>query len=303
MSLPTRAAHRTFVFDRHARRKLFSHGIAVLSGLTVIAVLYPLVSIVYEAFALGGSVVFQSGFLTSVPPNACSALSCNTVGIGPDVQGTLIVVAMAAGISIPVGVMAAIFASEYRAKGVGRAISFTADVLTGVPSIICGAFVYGYFVVYYPQIAYSFYTGSFALSAIMIPIIVRTTEEALRVVPNATREAALALGISKWKATLRIVLVAALPGVATGVLLAIMRASGEAAPLLFTLLGSNIWFQGFNKEGAAMPLLIYFFALSPYPNQVKVAWGATLFLLSLILIVNVVSRLLIHRMRVRMGGV
>ena len=290
-------------FDRHARRKLFSHAIAVLSGLAVIAVLYPLVSIVYEAFALGGGVLFQSGFLTSLPPQACSALSCKTVGIGPAIQGTLIVVGMAAGISVPIGVLAAIFASEYRARGVGRVISFTADVLTGVPSIICGAFVYGYFVLYNPTIAYSYYSGSLALSAIMIPIIVRTTEEALRVVPNSTREAALALGISKWKATLRIVLVAAIPGVATGVLLAVMRAAGEAAPLIFTLFGSQFWFNGFNQPGAALPLVIYYYALSGYPNLVKVAWGAVLFLLVLILIVNVVSRMLIHRMRVRMGGV
>ena len=290
-------------FDRHARRKLLSHIIAVLTGLCVLAVLYPLASIVYEAFLQGGGVLFQVGSLTSVQPPPCSALSCKTVGIGPAVQGTLIVVGLAAGISVPVGVLAAIFASEYRARGLGRAISFTADVLTGVPSIIMGAFIYGYFVIYYPQIALSFYTGALALSAIMIPIVVRTTEEALRVIPNSVREAAMALGISKWKATLRIVLVAAVPGVATGVLLAIMRAAGEAAPLLFTLGYSTLWFQGLEHPGANLPLLIYLGALSGYPNLVKLAWGATLFLLILILIVNVISRFAIHRMRVRMGGV
>ncbi len=290
-------------FDRHARRKILSHSIAILTGLCVVAVLYPLVSLVYTAFLKGGGVLFQAQFLTSVQPNGCSVISCYTVGIGPAVQGTLIVVGLASCISIPVGVLAAIFASEYRARGLGRVISFTADVLTGVPGIICGAFIYGYFVVYDPQYAFSFYTGALALSAIMIPIIVRTTEEALRVVPNSIREAALALGISKWKATLRIVLIASLPGVATGVLLAVMRASGEAAALLFTVGGSTLWFQGLGHPGAALPLLIYQFALSPYSNQVKVAWGATLFLLILILAVNVVSRLMIHRMRVRMGAI
>jgi len=289
-------------FDRHARRKLLSHIISVLTGLAVVAVLYPLVSIIFEAFVQGGAVLFQTQFFTAVPPNACSAISCKTVGVGPDLQGTFIVVGLASAIAIPVGVLAAIFASEYRARGLGRVISFTADVLTGVPSIIMGAFIYGYFVLYYPTIAYSFYTGSLALSAIMIPIVVRTTEEALRVVPNSTREAALALGISKWKATLRIVLIASLPGVATGVLLAVMRAAGEAAPLLFTLLGSNLYFQGLNQPGAALPLLIYFFALSPYSNQVKVAWGATLLLLVIVLAVNVVSRFTIHRMQRRMAG-
>jgi phosphate transport system permease protein len=290
-------------FDRYARRKLLSRIIAVLTGLCVIAVLYPLVSIVYESFALGGAVLFQAQFLTTQAPNGCSVIACQTVGIGPAVQGTLIVVGLAAGISVPVGVLAAIFASEYRVRGLGRAVSFTADVLTGVPSIIMGAFIYGYFVIYDPQIALSFYTGALALSAIMIPIVVRTTEEALRVVPNSVREAAMALGISKWKATLRIVLVASLPGVATGVLLAVMRAAGEAAPLLFTLGYSTLWFTSLSHPGANLPILIYTFALSEYSNQVKVAWGATLFLLILILVVNVVSRLMIHRMRVRMGGI
>jgi phosphate transport system permease protein len=290
-------------FDRHARRKLLSHSIAVLTGLCVVAVLYPLVSLVYTAFAQGGSVLFQAQFLTTVQPNACSAISCRTVGIGPAVQGSLIVVGLASCIAVPVGIFGAIFASEYRARGLGRAISFTADVLTGVPGIICGAFVYGYFVLYAPQSAFSFYSGALALSAIMIPIIVRTTEEALRVVPNSIREAALALGISKWKATLRIVLIASLPGVATGLLLAVMRATGEAAALLFTLSGSTLWFQGLDHPGSAMPILIYQFALSPYPNQIKVAWGATLFLLILILAVNVFSRFAIHRMRVRMGAI
>jgi phosphate transport system permease protein len=289
-------------FDRYARRKLLSHSIAVLTGLCVLAVLYPLASIVYEAFLQGGGVLFQAGSLTSVQPPPCSTLSCKTVGIGPAVQGTLIVVGLAAGISVPVGVLAAIFASEYRARGLGRAISFTADVLTGVPSILMGAFIYGYFVLYDPQIALSFYTGALALSALMIPIVVRTTEEALRVVPNSVREAAMALGISKWKATLRIVLVASLPGVATGVLLAVMRAAGEAAPLLFTLGYSTLWLQGLDHPGANLPLLIFLGALSGYPNLVKLAWGATLFLLILILIVNVISRFAIHRMRVRMGG-
>ncbi len=289
-------------FDRDARRKFLSHSVAVISGLCVIAVLYPLVSLVYSAFKFGGSVLFQGGFLTSVPPNACNVFSCLTVGIGPDIQGTFILVAVAAGISVPVGVLAAIFASEYRTRGVGRAISFTADVLTGVPSIIMGLTVFSYFVLYDPTIAYSAITGSLALSLIMIPIITRTTEEALRTVPNSIREAAMALGISKWKATLRIVIIAALPGIATGVLLGVMRAAGESAPLLFTAFGSNLWFHGFNQPIAALSLLIYNFALSPYSNQQKVAWGATLFLLLAILLTNIASRYAIHRLGQKMGG-
>jgi len=289
-------------FDRHARRKLFSHGITVASGLTILAVLYPLASILYESATRGGRVLFQLTFVTAVPPNGCSIIACKTVGVGPAIQGTLILIGIGGGIALLVGIPAAIFASEYRTRGLGRAISFTADVLAGIPSIIMGVFIYSYFVLYDPTITFSAITGGLALSAIMIPIVVRTTEEALHTVPNSMREAALALGISKWRTTLRIVLVAALPGVLTGVLLAVMRGAGEAAPLLFTAAGSNIFFQGLNYRVAALPLLIYNFAESPYSNQVQVAWGATLLLISLILIANVFSRYMLSRMVRKMSG-
>ena len=289
-------------FDRYVRRKILSHSIAVATGLCVVAVLYPLFSVVYSAVTLGGGVLFQATFLTAVPPNACSAISCNTVGIGPDIQGSFILVGLASLISVPVGVFAAIFASEYRTRGVGRAISFTADVLTGVPSIIMGVFIFSYFLLYNPLDVYSAFTGALALSAIMIPIVTRTAEEALRTVPDTMREAALALGISKWKATLRITLVTALPGVATGVLLAVMRATGEAAPLLFTAFGSTFYFQGFDHPVAALPLLIFDFATSSYPNLQKVAWGATLFLLIAILLANIGTRYMIHRLGRQMTG-
>jgi len=290
-------------FDRHARRKLLSHSVAVLTGLAVVAVLYPLVSIVYEAAVRGGGVLFQNGFLTSVPPNGCTVVSCSTVGIGPAIVGSFIMVGLASLLAVPVGVMAGIFASEYRTRGFGRAVSFTADVLSGVPSIIMGAFIYGYFVLYDPSSTYSGFTGSLALAAIMIPIVVRTTEEALRTVPNAMREAAIALGISKWKMTLRIVLVAALPGVATGVLLAVMRTAGDAAPLIFTALGSNLYPHDlFHQPMPALPLLIFNFALSNESNWREVAWGATLFLLLVILITNIISRMVIHRLSEKMTG-
>lgn len=264
-------------------------------------VLVPLFDIVYEAFRRGGAVLFEGGFLTDVPPNACSQLSCQTVGIGPDIVGSVPVIGLASAIAVPIGVLAAIFAAEYRTRGVGRAVSFVADVLTGVPSITLGAFVYSFFVLYDPRLVVSALTGGLALSLVMVPIVTRSTEEALRLVPSSTREAALALGISKWKTSLRIVLLTSLPGTATGVLLAVSRAAGEAAPLLFTAGGSLVYFQGWDRPTAALPLLIYQFALSPYANQQKVAWGATLFLLLLVLSVNVGSRAVIRRLKRRMG--
>lgn len=289
-------------FDRLTRRKLFSHAITVLSGAAVVVVLIPLASVIYTAAIRGGSLLFNPAFYTSTNPLPCSSISCTTVGIGPDIQGTLLLLGLAGAISTLVGVSAAVFASEYRSRGLGRAISFTADVLTGVPSIIMGVFIYSYFVLYYPTLAFSALTGTLALSILMIPIVVRTTEEALHTVPNSLREAALALGVPKWRATLRVVLPTALPGVLTGILLALMRAAGEAAPLLFTAFGSRLYFTGLNHPVAALPLLIFQFAESPYSNWLKVAWGATLFLIILVLTANVLSRLSIERMVRRMGG-
>lgn len=289
-------------FDRVWRRKVLSWTITILSGLALAVVLVPLGSIVYEAVVRGGSVVLSPAFFSALPPPPCSSVSCQTVGIGPAIEGTLLLLAFSGTVSSIVGIAAAIFASEYRTRALGRAVSFTADVLTGVPSVIMGLSVYTFFAIYYPTIAFSVFTGGLALSILMIPIVVRTTEEALRTVPNSLREAALALGIPKWRATSRIVLVTALPGVLTGILLASMRAAGDAAPLLYTMFGSRLYVQGWNQPGAALPLLIFNFALSSYSNQVKVAWGATLVLISMVLAANVLSRLSIQRMVRRMKG-
>lgn len=290
-------------FDRFTRRKLVNHSVTALAGLTVIAVLYPLVDIIYTAFLRGGAVLFQLTFLTARNPTPCSVVSCATVGIGPDIEGTVAIVALASLISVPIGVLAAVCASEYRTGVFGRAVSFTADVLSGVPSILMGAFVYGYLVLTYPSLVQTAYAGSLALSALMIPIVTRTTEEALRTVPNSTREAAIALGISKWKMTLRIVLTSALPGVVTGALLAVMRAAGEAAPLIIVGGGSsNLPFTTYDRPAGVLPVLIYTFANTPYSNWLDLAWGAVLFLLLAVLVVNVLSRYMIHRLAAKMTG-
>jgi phosphate transport system permease protein len=291
-------------FDRATRRKLWSHSMTVLAGLCALVVLIPLASVIYQAATVGGSVLSIS-FLTSSPALPCSptpGIQCQTGGIAPAIQGTLILVGLAALISVPAGVAAAIFAVEYRGRFLGLAISFTADVLTGVPSIIAGVVIYAYFVLYDPSIVYSVITGSLALSVIMIPIVTRTCEEALSTVPNSLREAALALGIPKWRTTLQIVLVTALPGVLTGILLSVMRAAGEAAPLLFTAFGSRLGFQGLNNPIEALPLLIYNFAESPYHNWIVLAWGAALVLIIMILLVSIVSRLVVDRMVRRIRG-
>jgi phosphate transport system permease protein len=286
--------------DYVSRRKIFNWIMAILGGLCVVAVLVPLASILYQAFKLGGSVLSFS-FLVSLPPDPCTVQSCEIGGIGPAIQGTLILIGMAGAISIGVGVTAAMFASEYGGR-IGGAISFTADVLTGIPSIMAGVVIYSLFLIYEPAIVFSFYTGALALSIVMIPIVTRTCEEALRTVPRSMREASLALGISKWRSTLQIVFVTALPGVITGALLSVMRGAGEAAPLLFTLFGSYVWFNGLNRPGAALPLLIYNYAIEPYSNWVADAWGAVLVLILIVLITSIASRLMIQRMVRRMSG-
>ena len=276
----------------------------VLAGLCCLVVLIPLASVIYQAAIVGGPALSFS-FLTSPPPLPCTpnpGSTCASGGIAPAIQGTLILVGLAALISVPVGVAAAVFAVEYRGRFLGLAISFTADVLTGVPSVIAGVVVYAYFVLYDPSIVYSTITGSLALSIIMIPIVTRTCEEALRTVPNSLREAALALGVPKWRTTLQVVLVTALPGVVTGVLLSVMRAAGEAAPLIFTAFGTRLGFQGFNNPIEALPLLIYNFAESPYHNWIVLAWGAALVLIVMILLVSIASRLVIDRMVRRIRG-
>jgi phosphate transport system permease protein len=290
--------------SRLQRRKWWSHLLTVLSGLCVAIVLVPLVSVIYTAARIGGPALSHS-FLTSNPPEACTpspGITCAVGGIGPAIQGTVIVVGVAAAIAVPIGLAAAIFAAEYPTRWLGRAISFTADVLTGLPSIIAGVFIYLLLVIYDPAIVFSVISGALALSVIMIPIVTRTTELSLRTVPQELREAALALGIPKWRTTLQIVVATALPGVLTGTLLAVMRAAGEAAPLLFTLFGSRLGFEGFNRPAQALPLLIYNFAESGAENWRELAWGASLILILMILVTSVLSRLVIARMVRRMRG-
>ncbi len=289
---------------RHLRRKLWSHALTALMGLCVIVVLIPFASIVYEAASIGGPVLSPTLFTAGLPA-PCSPVNgvvCPVGGIGPALQGTLILIGLAALISVPIGLAAAIVASEYRGRFLGLAISFVADVLTGLPSIIAGVFIYAYFVIYYPSIVYSTITGALALSVIMIPIVTRTTEVALRTVPQELREAALALGIPKWRTTLQIVVATALPAILTGILLAVMRASGEAAPLLFTAFGSRLGFTGLTNPIEALPLMIYNFAESGWHNWIQLAWAGALVLILLILVTSLLSRWTIQRMVRRMRG-
>lgn len=291
-------------FDRATRRKIFSHGMTVLTGATVIIILIPLVAIVYEVLVLGGSVI-SVGFFTKGFPLACSphpGATCQTGGIEPAILGTLTLIGLASLYAVPIGVGAAIFAVEYGGeRRLARGISMAADVLSGVPSIVAGMFIFALLLYYDPAVVFSTFSGSLALGVIMLPIVMRTSEEALRTIPHSVREAALALGISRWKTSIRIVTVGALPGILTGVTLAIARAAGESAPLLILDNGAFRYSTNLGIVSPAMSLQIYLWATSPYANWIALAWGTALVLVILVLGLSIASRFVLNRMARKWG--
>lgn len=217
-------------------------------------------------------------------------------GIRNEIIGTLILVALASILALPVGLMAGIFLSDFGSPRMTSAVRFAADILAGVPSIVVGVFAYAILV--RPMHSYSAISAAVALAIIMVPIVARTAEESLRLVPNSMREAALALGITRWRAVVGVVVPGALTGIVTGVMLAVARIAGETAPLIFTALGNNFEFQGLLKPIAALPLLIYTHALSPYPDWHQQAWAAAFLLALLILVISIIVRWFTTRRRV-----
>lgn len=278
---------------------------AVLSGLAVIVILAPLVVVLYDTARMGwGS--FSPGFFTSNIPLPCSSVGgvvCPEGGIAPMIQGTLLLLGMASAVALPIGIGAAIFAVEFGGQSlVARSISTVADVLTGVPSILAGVFALSLFLEYNRALVFSTYSESIALAVLMVPIVTRMTEEALRTVPTSVREAALALGIPRWKTITRVVLPTAAPGIATGSLLSIARASGEAAPLLLLSVLSLHGFTGFEHSVGAIPVWIFWGATSPYQNWQALAWGASLLLILMILGLSIISRQVLKRVARKARG-
>ena len=209
-------------------------------------------------------------------------------GMRNEILGTLILVVLGSIIALPVGLMAGIFLSEFGGSKVAATVRFTADILAGVPSIVVGVFAYA--IVVRPMQSYSALSAGVALAIIMIPVVARTAEEAMRLVPNSMREAALALGITRWRAVLGVIIPGAVTGIATGVMLGIARIAGETAPLIFTALGSQFGFQGLLKPIGALPLQIYNYALSPYPDWQRQAWAGAFLLILLVLGISILVR-------------
>ena len=214
-------------------------------------------------------------------------------GIGNAILGTLVLLALASVIGLPVGIAAGIYLAEFGRGWFAGVVRFVSDTLTGVPSIVTGVFVYTLIVL--PTQRFSALAGGVALGVIMIPIVTRTTEEMLRLVPANLREGALALGAPQWKVTLGVVLPAAASGIATGAMLAVARVSGETAPLLFTAFGSRFFNVYLDQPIASLTVQIFNYALSPYDEWHAQAWAATLVLMTLILFINVSVRLLTRR--------
>ncbi len=214
-------------------------------------------------------------------------------GMRNEIIGTLILVTVASIIAMPVGLMAGMFLSEFGGPRLTSVVRFAADILAGVPSIVVGVFAYTILV--RPLRSYSAISAAVALAVIMIPILARTVEESLRLVPYSMREAALALGVTRWRAVVSVVMPGAITGIATGAMLAVARIAGETAPLIFTALGNNFGFQGLLKPIGALPLQIWKYAMSPYKDWQQQAWAGAFLLVVIVFITSLFVRWLTSR--------
>lgn len=256
----------------------------VLGALCVLLAMVPLLSILFDVVVRGGPALSLE-FLTSPP----GVIGQPGGGISNSIEGTLILVGLACIIGLPLGLLSGVFLAEFGDNQYGRVIRFLNDVFSEFPSIVVGILAYTLVVV--PLGSFSTIAGAFALSIIMLPIVTRATEESLKLVPNSLRDAAMALGIRKWRATFSVVMSTGRGGVVTGVLLALARISGETAPLILTVLGSSLFFSGLGHPVDALPLRIWRLALLPYPYAQQQGWGAALVLILVVLTLNIGVRL------------
>jgi phosphate transport system permease protein len=264
----------------------------VLMWISFVVVIIPLVFVLYTVIAKGASAISWQ-FLTGgpIPPNV---LPVDVGGMGPALLGTIEIVALASAIAVPLGVLGAIYLNEYGGKNwLSRLIAFMADVMTGVPSIVMWLFIFSIWVLHF---GFSGLAGALALGALMLPIVIRSTYEMLLLVPNSLREGSYALGASKSRVTLTVVLPAALGGIVSGVLLAIARAAGETAPLLFTILtvttaNPNV----FSGPNTSLPSQIFANATQPYPGAQARGWGAALTLIAIAFLLMIAARIVTAR--------
>jgi phosphate transport system permease protein len=279
---------------RDRRRRIVSAVFSGLCGAAVLLALVPLAFILVYLLQKGIGALHWSFFFQNPKP-----VGETGGGFANAIVGTLILIGLASLLAVPVGVASGIYASEYRGSRLAAAIRFSADVLNGVPSIVVGIFAYS--VVVLPVRRFSALAGGFALGVMMIPIIARTTEELLRLVPDSLRDGALALGSTRAKAIFTVILPAALPGILTGILLALARIAGETAPLLFTAFGNRFLSTRLDQPIASLTVQIYTYAVSPYDDWHRQAWAGAFLLVMVVLALSIVARMATRRLE-RMHG-
>jgi len=268
------------VFGRTRRKRAFADRCAVyLVSFCAVLVLVPLFSILVHLVSQGASAL-NWDFFTKLP----KAVGEKGGGMANAIVGSLVLLGIASTIGVPIGLGAGIYLSEYADKGFARIVRFVTDVMNGIPSIVYGIFAYAVFVL--PMRSFSALAGGAALGVMMIPIVTRTTEEFLRMVPVSLREAGLALGIPKWKVILDIVLHTARGGIVTGIMVSLARVAGETAPLLFTAFGNRVWSTELRQPVAALPLQIFAYAISPFEDWHRQARAGALVLILLVFCVN-----------------
>ncbi|MCX6001645.1 MAG: phosphate ABC transporter permease PstA [Chloroflexi bacterium] len=274
--------------EGYLQRRWFNRLMLVLCGCAAaITIIFLILILGYTV--INGITYFNLDFITQ----AAKPVGESGGGMRDEIFGTFILVGLASVIALPIGLLAGIFLAEFAGPKMASAIRFAADILAGVPSIIVGVFAYALLV--RPMHSYSALSAGVALAIIMIPVVARTAEESLRLVPGSQREAALALGISRWRMILGVIIPGATTGIVTGIMLAVARVAGETAPLIFTALGSAFGVQGLTVPIGALPLQIYRYALSPYSDWQKQAWAAAFLLVILVLGINIVVRLVSSR--------
>ncbi|MCW4006525.1 MAG: phosphate ABC transporter permease PstA [Candidatus Bathyarchaeota archaeon] len=274
---------------RKFKNKLFF----VLCLFCVIVAVFPLLSILYEVI-IRGAPQLSIDFLIQEP----GQYGTGEGGIGPAIQGSLILIGLTSAIGIPVGILSGIYLAEFGTNKYAELMRNINNMLTQFPSIVVGIAVFGAFafILLNPRSALA---GAAALGFILVPVVARTTEESLKLVPNSVREASLALGVRRWRTILSVVLPTAKGGVITGALLAVARVAGETAPLIMTIIGSNYFFQGFGAQMDALPLRIYLNAIQASPVEQAHGWGAALVLILMVLTLNIGVRLIANREKLK----
>ena len=278
--------------SRIHRRHVVSGVMISLTYLAAVLATLPLLLILFHLLKKGASSI-SLDFFTRMPQPVGEAGG----GMANAIVGTLILIGIACAVGLPLGIGGGLFLLENKGTRFANAVRFLSDVLNGLPSIVLGIFAWEFLV--RPIGHFSALAGGIALGAMMVPLVTRTTEEMLSIVPTSLREAALALGYPRWRTSLSIVLRTALAGIVTGALVAVARIAGETAPLLFTAFGNQFWSTRIGEPIAALPLQIFSYAISPYAEWHSLAWAGALVLIGMVLIISIIARAVT---RARFGG-